>query len=521
MSQEAASTGGTTAVGPDERPATWKVMTVLIIAEICAASCLSMPLPALSAWLHIYGSAIAVGWIMSSFLLVSAATAALCGSLGDLFGRKRVIMAILVTVLVGSVISASTETLGWVIAGRCLQGVSGAVLPLALGLSREVLPPHRVSVGFGIIIASASGASALGFPIAGFLTDHYGPSSIFWALGLFAILGLIGIGAVLPDIRRPTAADHRIDWLGGVLFAPAVALILLAVSGSRQGGWMASLTWPMFAAGIALIIFWYIHERRHNAPLIDVRLLANGYCFMALILTALLAVGAFQITETASLLLQQPAWTGAGLALSATATGLLKLPATGAGSLSSIATGWLAGRWGPWPCVLVGGIVICFAAVCAMLFHSSVLSIIVLVLMVMVGLTAVYTCVPVLLALGTPAERTSEAMGMMAVVRAIFQGVGAQMVAVILASWVVVSPSGVHFPSELGYSIVFGYMSVTAVPVILIALAMLWRRPAARATNAAASLRPAGELSSGSKPVRSERRPDEQATLQGRESPAS
>jgi MFS family permease len=481
MSEDSATADSRTSTEADDRPAPWKVMTVLILAEICAASCLSMPLPALSAWLHMYGSPIAVGWIMSSFLLVSAATAALCGSLGDLFGRKRVMMTILAVVMVGSVVSASTEQLGWVIAGRCLQGVAGAVLPLALGLSREVLPPHRVAVGFGIIIASASGASALGFPIAGFMTDQYGPSSIFWVLGFFAVVALVGIGAVLPRTAGRPGTARDIDWLGGILFAPAVALLLLAVSGSRQGGWMAQLVWPMLIAGLALIVIWYRHERRHAAPLIDVRLLANGYCMIALLLTAMLAVGVFQITETASLLLQQPTWTGVGLAMSATATGLLKLPATLAGSISSVATGWLAGRWGPWPCVLIGGLTTCAAAFSAMMFHDSIFAIFVLAMVVIIGLTAVYTSVPILIALGTPADRTSEAMGIMAVVRAIFQGVGAQLVAVILASWVVVGPTGIQFPANTAYAAAFGYMGLTALPIVLIALPMLWRRQRGRA----------------------------------------
>ena len=108
-----------------ERPAAWKVIAVLILAEICGTSALAMPIPALSAFLHTYGSAIAAGWIMSSFLLVSASVAALCGSLGDRFGRKPVMMAVLAVVFVGSVMSAPTESFGWVVAGRCLQGAAG------------------------------------------------------------------------------------------------------------------------------------------------------------------------------------------------------------------------------------------------------------------------------------------------------------------------------------------------------------------------------------------------------------
>ncbi|MET0362202.1 MAG: MFS transporter [Sphingobium sp.] len=461
-------------------PKAWKVMLALIMAEISAASALAMPLPALASWLEMYGSPIAVGWIMSSFLLVSAAVAALCGSLGDRYGRKRVILIILTFLIIGSVMSAWTDQLGWVIAGRCLQGAVGAVLPLILGLSREALPPAKVSMGFGIIIASASGASAIGFPVAGYLTDHFGPSSIFWVLVLLGVLAFGAIGLILPASRPPARAVQGVDWLGGLLFAPAVALILLGISGGRQGGWMATMMWPMLLVGAVMLVFWYWHERRHPAPLIDVRLFTDRRCQIALVVAALVAVGAFQMTEAVALLLQQPVWTGAGLALTATMAGLFKLPGTIGGTLSSIVTGLVAGRRGPLPGLIGGAALIVATSVLAIFFHDEVAAVVIAYVMVSIGVTAVYTSVPILIALGTPADRTSEAMGVMAVVRALFQGTGAQIVAVLLASWTVTGPTGIQFPADTAYSVVFAYVGLTALLIVLIALPLLGRslRPA-------------------------------------------
>jgi len=451
----------------DGRPAAWKVIGILILAEICATSALAMPIPALSAFLHLYGSPIAAGWIMSSFLLVSAAVAALCGSLGDRFGRKPVMMAILAFVFVGSVMSAPTESFGWVVAGRCLQGAAGATIPLALGLVREVLPPHRVSFGFGIILASSSAAAALGFPISGYMTDNYGPSSIFWFVALFAVFALVGIGLVLPRPVRPDPSQQAIDWLGGILFPPAIALLLLAISGGRQAGWLANLAWPMAIAGLLLLAFWFRYESRHPAPLINVRLLSNRYCAVGLVVTALVATGAFQIAETVSLLLQQPIWTGVGLGMTAMVVGLLKLPTTGAGALSSLATGWLAGRWGPIPCTLAGASIVAASSFAVQPFLDSLAVVAAALLTISIGLTAALTSAPVLLALGTPHDRTSEVMGVMAVVRAVFQGVGAQVVAVILASWVVIGPNDVHYPAATAYRMAFVYIGVTAILMVL------------------------------------------------------
>jgi len=81
----------------------------------------------------------------------------------------------------------------------------------------------------------------------------------------------------------------------------------------------------------------------------------------------------------------------------------------------------------------------------------------------------------VLLALGTPHDRTSEVMGVMAVVRAVFQGVGAQVVAVILASWVVIGPNDVHYPAATAYRMAFVYIGVTAILMVLAVTPLLRR----------------------------------------------
>ena len=81
-----------------------------------------------------------VGWIVTAFLLVAAASASLCSRLGDMFGRRRMLLGVLVVAGVGSLVSALATGVVGVILGRAIQGVSGAVLPLCFGLVRENLP---------------------------------------------------------------------------------------------------------------------------------------------------------------------------------------------------------------------------------------------------------------------------------------------------------------------------------------------------------------------------------------------
>ena len=89
------------------------------------------------------------GWLITGFLLVGAASAALSSRLGDLFGRKRVAVVLLALAAAGSLTSALAPTLTVMIVGRAIQGFSSALLPLCVGLVREHLPARRVDVSIG------------------------------------------------------------------------------------------------------------------------------------------------------------------------------------------------------------------------------------------------------------------------------------------------------------------------------------------------------------------------------------
>src|SRR5581483_1315740 len=111
--------------GDPPRFGMWRILWVLMVAEVVSGFETSMIYAGLPAWMRLYGNPLGVGWIVTSYLLVSASAAALCGRLGDLYGRKRVLLVALGAAAIGSAISAAGPSLGWVIAGRSLQGLAG------------------------------------------------------------------------------------------------------------------------------------------------------------------------------------------------------------------------------------------------------------------------------------------------------------------------------------------------------------------------------------------------------------
>jgi MFS family permease len=445
----------------------WGILILLMIAEIISAFESSMILAGLSAWQRITGDPVMVGWIVSSYLLVASAGAALFGRLGDIFGRKQVLLLVILIAAVGSTISALAPNFTILVAGRAIQGAAGAVMPLCYGLVREHLPAERMPFGVSLIVATAASAAAIGLLIGGYLTDHYGPQSIFVASAVSAFAIAAVIAAFLPN--SPTSAfPANFDWLGGILFAPGVGALLYALSTLRDG-WSALI--PLIAS-IILLGWWWRHERRHPAPLIDVKLLANRNCLLANLGMLMGALGVMQLTQVTSLLTQQPVETGTGLGASATFLGAVKLPALAFGIIGSLGAGWLIPRYGQRVPIVAGALGIIFPTLVIAFAQTSLAVILTTIYVTSMGINLFYAASPTVVIAASPPDRTSEATGLMAVFRATGQALGAQIIAVLLAASLVKLPDGRIYSAATSYTYAFLFMSATGVALLLTALGL-------------------------------------------------
>lgn len=439
----------------------WIILIVLMSAEIVSGFESSMILAGLPAWLRIYGDPVSIGWIVSSYLLVSAAAAALCGRIGDLYGRKKVLITVIGAACVGSIVSGLTGKLEWVIAGRLIQGLAGAIVPLCFGLVREHLPRERVGFAIGLIVSMISTATALGFLLGGVLSDRFAPQSIFTASAVVAALVLLGIVTGLPR-STPAPRTGPTDWLGGILFAPAIAALLLVISNGGRWGWTSPSVLAFGLGGVATLAAWAWHEWRIEEPLIDIRLLGNRNSAMANLAMAFAAMGVIQIAQLTSFLLQQPRWTLVGLGATATLVGLTKIPTLVAGIMASVWAGVASDKNGGRLPMLFGAAAALLSCVLGALYHSSIVVILFEVVISQLGIAASYTGIPKVIVDASPASRTSEAIGLMTVVRATAQAIGAQVLGVLLASSRIYNASGKSFPDDHAYTLVWWFMAAAS-----------------------------------------------------------
>ena len=106
------------------------ILIVLAFAEVTTSFEVGMMYGALATLMREFNDPVGAGWLITAFLLVGAVSAALCSRLGDLYGRRRLVIVMLVFATTGSLIGAFAPSLPWLIAGRALQGMSAALLPL-------------------------------------------------------------------------------------------------------------------------------------------------------------------------------------------------------------------------------------------------------------------------------------------------------------------------------------------------------------------------------------------------------
>jgi MFS family permease len=449
----------------------WKsVIAALMLAEIASAFEVSMAFAALPTFYKLFNDPGLVGWVITAYLLMAAAAAAICGRIGDIYGRSRVLIIMLVLAAVGSLISALANSLEIIVLGRAVQGVAAAVTPLCFGLVRENLPKDKVPLGIGIVAGTMSTAAGVGFVIGGLAIDYLTWHWIFYISTATAVVGLILVSLLLPASPRKPKGE-RLDILGGVMFAPAVAGVLFALTKAPAWGWLDLRTLGLGGASLILLLFWGVYESRHSNPLIDVRLFRNRQIALANLCYVLISLGAMQFALVLFSLLQQPSWTGVGLGVAATMAAMIKLPSSLVAMVASPWGGYIFGRHGGRRAMLYAMFFLVSGWAALTIHHSTIWFVVLAVMTNGIGTAIAFSAIPNLIVEVAPAHRISEITGLTQVVRTTFMAVGAQIVAFIFGAYTITSSEHPGtFPNEQAYTTVFGIITLLCVACLLVCL---------------------------------------------------
>ncbi len=295
------------------------ISTLVVNANTSAVSIL---LPAISEDTGM--SVTTLQWAVTGYSLVGAAVIVTSGSLGDVFGRKRIFQLGLLLFVASCVLIALAESGGVVIAGRLIQGAAGATI-LACGLSLLSVANKGQAQLRAVSLwgAAAAVGAAAGPLVGGVLVDVTGWQGLFWIDAGVAVGCMVLTAATVGESRDPDR-PRSIDYAGTVLIALTLTPLILAVTKSSDWGWFSVATLGCLAVSVGAGFAFIAVEGRVAVPLLDLALLRNRVLVGS---TVAILIGAGTINGLMyllSLYFQDPA----ALDFSPLQAGLATLPAT-------------------------------------------------------------------------------------------------------------------------------------------------------------------------------------------------
>jgi EmrB/QacA subfamily drug resistance transporter len=426
-------------------------------------------LPALQRELHTTPTGVA--WIFTTYLLAASVATPIAGRFGDMFGKKRALMVVLAVLASGTLLAALSSSLALLILARTIQGVGGAVFPLAFGIIRDEFPRERVPSSIGLISGLLGIGGALGIVLAGPILAHLDYHWLFWIPFGVVTLTLVATWLIVPE--SPVRAPGTIDWAGAALLSVWLVCLLLPISEAPKWGWMSPWTIGLLAVAAVVAAAWIVVERRTPSPLVDMRMMQLRPVWTTNVVGFLVGWGMFGAFVLIPQFVQTPTSTGYGFGSTVTESGFFLIPSALTMILAGPLSGRLSTRFGAKLPLVVGVAVTMLSFVLLVAAHSEHWQVYLASVLLGVGIGFAFASMANLIVLAVRPDQTGVATGMNAVARTIGGAVGGQVSATILASTLLAS----GLPAERSYTISF-LVSVAVLAVgIVVALAVPGRAP--------------------------------------------
>lgn len=319
----------------------------LLLASLSISSA-NIALPTLAAAFD--ATFAAVQWVVLAYLLASTTLVVGAGRLGDLMGRRRLLLGGIALFTLASLLAGAAPGAGWLIAARALQGIGGAaMMALTLALAGAAVPKERLGRALGLLATTSATGTALGPTLGGLLIAGFGWRAVFLAVVPLGALAFALVHRHLPD-DRAAGKPLRFDTRGTLLLAATLGAYSLAMTEARGGlGWPSLALLAASALGLAL----FLHtEARSAAPLVRLTLFRDPVLRGGLV-TSLLVMTVMMTT-----LVVGPFHLGRALGLDTASVGLAVSVGPLVVALGGLPAGRLADRYGAAAMTRVGLLVL-------------------------------------------------------------------------------------------------------------------------------------------------------------------
>ncbi|MFD8739388.1 MFS transporter [Streptomyces sp. NPDC059618] len=474
----------TTTGSPARRPGAATV-PVLAFAGIVVAVMQTLLVPVIKDLPTLLGTAPSnATWVLTSTLLAGAVATPIMGRLGDLYGKRRMLLTSLSVMVAGALVSALSSALLPMIVGRSLQGFAMGAIPLGIGLMRDMLPREKLGSAMALMSSSIGVGGGLALPAAALVAQHADWHALFYGAAGLGVLSIALTLLVVPE--SPMRAEGTFDVLGAAGLSAGLVLFLLPITKGSDWGWTDPTTLGLFGASVVVLLLWGAMELRLKAPLVDLRTTARPAVLFTNLASIMVGVSFYVVSLVLPQLLQLPKSTGYGLGQSMVSAGLLVMPLGLTMMVTAPVYARLSAKYGPKVTLIIGMIIIGIGYGAGLGLMNAAWQSLVIAVILGAGIGLAYSSLPALIIGSVPASETGAANGLNTLMRSIGTSVSSAVIGMVLAN-TAHHVGGVAIPTMHGFRVSFVIATGAVAAGLVMAFFLPGRRPATKPSLIASS----------------------------------
>jgi MFS family permease len=434
-------------------------------------------------------------WILSAYLIAGAVATPLGGKLSDIYGRKKMVMIILIIYIIGIILGGISSNITFLIVARVIQGIGISMFPIAFGIIRDQFPIDKLAIGVGVFSSMFAAGSVVGLALGANIIENFGWRTTFFSI-VFVAIGLWFIIRRYIDDRQesvnmvdspeqlyaPTSVENKInvpneepandktrknvDMKGTVTLAVTVISLLMVLSYSQTNNIESYQIAIFLCVGIASLVLFVIVEKKSKAPLVNFQLMANKTILSANIILVIAFLSMFTIFQTIPVLVRSPQPFGFGESVISTAN--IQLPFMIVFLLFAPSSGFIVSKLGNIKPTIIGSIVSALGFSSLFLFHSNGILVSTNLAIIAGGLSLMQVGGFDIVLQSTPRKFSGISLGMTVLFNLVGGSVGPAVAGIYMqANQVLIKGVG-SYPSPDSYNLIFLTIALASlIPIVL------------------------------------------------------
>ncbi|MFE0672073.1 MFS transporter [Streptomyces sp. NPDC058867] len=468
--------------GGSAPPRTNVVVAVLALAGIVVSLMQTLVIPIVPELPKLLDApASDTAWAVTATLLAAAVATPVVGRLGDMLGKRRMLLVSAALLVVGSLVCALSDSLVPMVVGRVLQGLASGVIPLGISIMRDELPAEKLASATALMSASLGIGGALGLPAAALIADNFDWHVLFWVSAALGAAATVLVLLFVPESQ--VRGGGRFDLVGGLGMAAGLVCLLLGISKGADWGWTSGTTLGLFTAAVVILLAWGRWELRVEQPLVDLRTTARRQVLVTNLASIAVGFAMFAMSLVLPQLLQLPEQTGYGLGRSMLVAGLVMAPSGLVMMATAPVSAAVSKAKGPKVTLMIGALIVAAGYVLNILLMSEVWHFVLVSCVIGAGIGFTYGSMPALIMGAVPASETAAANSLNTLMRSIGTSSASAIAGVVLAQ-MTTDFGGYALPSENGFKVVLAVGAGAALLAFVVASFIPRQRPAAPAAPA-------------------------------------